>query len=100
MAQARLKIKEVAEAKKMSMGRLSRLANITYNNLKAMYRNPYREISITTLARLATTLNVEPGDLLELVPDDVAEAEKEALRKQESLRKQKRSNEEDEEEDP
>lgn len=75
MVYARLKVQEVARAKNMSMGMLSRLSNVTYNSVKAVYRNPYREISTATLVRLAFALKVEPGELIEVVDDETAQAE-------------------------
>lgn len=66
----RLKIKEIAEAKGFNQSSLSRAADISFNTVKRIFRDPYKEISTTTLGRIAEALGVEPGELLENVPDD------------------------------
>ena len=65
----RLKVKEVAEQKKISMGALSRLSNISYRTVKLIYKDPYRDINVSTLVKIARTLKVKLDDLVEEVPD-------------------------------
>ncbi|HWZ18423.1 MAG TPA: helix-turn-helix transcriptional regulator [Ktedonobacteraceae bacterium] len=64
----RLKIKEVAALKGLSMAKLARRADIDYKTVQRIFRDPYREITTTTLDKLATALNVPVTDLLESVP--------------------------------
>lgn len=66
----RLRVKEVAEQKGMSMGKLSKNAGIAYNTLRTIYRNPYRQITTTTLEKLARALGVPSKELIEDVPDE------------------------------
>lgn len=67
---ARLKVKEVAEAKGMSMTKLQNRSEIAYGTIRKIFRDPYAEITITTLSRLAQALGVETRDLIEDVPDE------------------------------
>ena len=66
----RLRVKEVATQKGISMTRLSRLADTNYKTIKAIFDNPYREVTTTTLNKLAKALKVSVSDLFEEVPDD------------------------------
>jgi DNA-binding Xre family transcriptional regulator len=66
----RLRVKEVAQEKGFSQGRLSRVANIDENTLKRIYRDPYAIITTETLDKLAKALGVPSSTLLEDVPDE------------------------------
>jgi len=66
----RLRVKEVATQRGISMTRLSRLADTNYKTIKAIFDNPYREVTTTTLNKLAKALGVSVADLFEEVPDD------------------------------
>ena len=66
----RLKVKELAEQRGFNMSSLSRAANISFNTVKRMYRDPYRSTSTETLERIAKVLGVPTGDLLEDVPEN------------------------------
>ncbi len=66
----RLRIKEVAEAKGVSRLRLSRIADVNYKTIQGIWRDPYREISIKTLEKLARALKVPSSELIEDVPDE------------------------------
>lgn len=65
----RLRVKEVAKEKGVSMGRLQREANVAYNTVKRMFKDPYYITTTETLGRLARVLGVQPGELIEEVPD-------------------------------
>ena len=67
----RLRVKEVAQQKGFSMGKLQRDADVAYNTVKRMYKNPYHIITTETLGKLARALGVQPGELIEEVQDDV-----------------------------
>jgi lambda repressor-like predicted transcriptional regulator len=41
----RLRVKEVARQKGFSMGKLQRDADVAYNTVKRMYKNPYHVIT-------------------------------------------------------
>jgi DNA-binding Xre family transcriptional regulator len=66
----RLRIQEVAEEKGVSMRKLSRNAGIAYNTLRTIYRDPYRQVTTTTLDKLAKALKVDAKELIESVPDE------------------------------
>jgi len=66
----RLRVKELAEQRGFNMSSLSRAANISFNTVKRMYRDPYRSTNTETLERVAKVLGVPTGDLLEDVPED------------------------------
>ncbi len=65
----RLKVKEIAQQKGFSQGRLSRTANIDENTLKRIYRDPHAVITTETLDKLAVALGVDVRDLLESITD-------------------------------
>ena len=66
----RLRVKEVAQEKGFSQGRLSRVANIDENTLKRIYRDPYAIITTETLDKLARALGAPSSALIEDVPDE------------------------------
>jgi DNA-binding Xre family transcriptional regulator len=63
----RLKIKEVAEAKGISQGKLSRKADIDVKTIRRIYRNPVEIITTETLDKLATALEVNVCELIEQI---------------------------------
>ncbi len=66
----RLRVKEVAQEKGFSLGKSSRASDVAYNTVKAIYRNPYKEVTTTTLNKLAAALRVPTSELIEDVPDE------------------------------
>jgi len=66
----RLRVKEVAQEKGFSLGKLSRVSDVAYNTVKAIYRNPYKEVTTTTLNKLAAALGVPASELIEDVPNE------------------------------
>lgn len=65
----RLKVREIAESKGISMGKLSRIADVEIKTVRRIYRNPYQSITLTVLDRFAKALNVDANDLIESMPD-------------------------------
>ena len=65
----KLKVKEVAEQKKMSMRNPVKESGIAYNTLRTIYRDPYRQVNTDTLDRIAIALGVDAQELLESVHD-------------------------------
>ena len=65
----RMRVKEVAEERGLSMTRLSQRSEVAYNTIKGIYRDPYRQVAYQTLDKLARALGVEVSDLVEVVPD-------------------------------
>ena len=68
----RLHIKEIAQAKGISQGKLSRMSDVDENTIKRMYRNPTANVNTDTLNKLARALGVSIHDLIEEVPDEPA----------------------------
>jgi DNA-binding Xre family transcriptional regulator len=66
----RLRVREVAQEKKLSMNKLSQRSEVSYNIIKDIFRNPYRIVTTDTLNRLAAALGVPVTDLIEDVPSD------------------------------
>jgi DNA-binding Xre family transcriptional regulator len=66
----RLRIKEVAEAKGFNQSSLSRAADVHFTTIKRIYRDPYKEITTTTLDKVARALGVSVCDLIEELPGD------------------------------
>jgi DNA-binding Xre family transcriptional regulator len=66
----RLKVKEIAEKKKVGIGRLSRLADIDIKTLRRIYREPENaNTRLETLNKLAYALQVDARDLLDYERD-------------------------------
>jgi DNA-binding Xre family transcriptional regulator len=66
----RLKVKEMAEAKGINQGQLSRLSNVGYTTIRRIFDDPYYSVNISTLERIAKALKVPAIDLIEEVPDN------------------------------
>lgn len=66
----RLRIKEVAQEKKMSQYRLAKLSGIDPNRLREYYRRPFTNVTTETLNKLAQALGVDASELIESVPDE------------------------------
>jgi len=65
----RLRVKEVAKEKGISMAKLSRLADLNPRTVQNIFRDPYRDVAHSTLVKLAKALSVSVDDLTEEVPD-------------------------------
>ncbi len=66
----RLRVKEVAESKGYNMSSLSRSSDVSFRTIKRMWKNPQHDVTLSTLYRIAKTLGVRTGDLIEEVPDE------------------------------
>lgn len=71
----RLRVKEIAQEKGLSQGRLSRLSDVDDNTIKRIYRNPTANVNTDTLNKLARALGVSVHELIEEVPDESAEGD-------------------------
>ncbi|MFL5624416.1 MAG: helix-turn-helix domain-containing protein [Ktedonobacteraceae bacterium] len=65
----RLRIKEIAEEKGISIAKLARKADLDYKTVYRIANNPYAEISTFTLGRLAEALEVSVKELVEDAPN-------------------------------
>jgi DNA-binding Xre family transcriptional regulator len=68
----RLRIKEVAEKKQISMHKLSQQAQISYNIVRRLFNNPYQIVNTDTLGRLVDALDCEVEEIIERVKNDEA----------------------------
>jgi DNA-binding Xre family transcriptional regulator len=66
----RLLVKEVATKKGISMTRLSQRSEVAYNTVRRIWREPYTDVTISTLQRLADVLGVNVSELVESVPEE------------------------------
>ena len=60
----RLKVREIAESQGFNQSTLARKADVDFNTVKRVFRNPYRDVSISTLYRLSK------AELIEEIPDE------------------------------
>ncbi|WP_040444231.1 helix-turn-helix domain-containing protein [Ktedonobacter racemifer] len=61
----RLKVKEIATEKKLSMNKLSQLSQVSYHVIQDIYKNPYRVVTTDTINRIAKALGVPATELFE-----------------------------------
>ena len=66
----RLRIREIAEQKGISMSKLSRNADVNYKTIQHIWRDPYQGVNTKTLERIAKALGVSTAELIEDVPED------------------------------
>ncbi len=69
----RLRVKEVAQAKGISQGKLQRRSDMDMKTIRKMYRDPFVIITTETLWKLAKALEVSSCELIEDMPDDLPE---------------------------
>jgi DNA-binding Xre family transcriptional regulator len=67
---ARLRVKEVANQKGISLTKLSQRSEVAYNTVRRIWREPYTDVTLSTLQRLADVLKVDVSELIESVEDD------------------------------
>lgn len=67
---ARLRIKEVAEAKGILQSRLQIMAEITPPSLNRYWNNKTTSVDLRILGKIAKALNVPPGELIEASEED------------------------------
>jgi len=62
---AKLRVKEIAQEKGISRGKLSRLADVDPTTMKRVYDDPDYSPTLFTLEKLAKALGVKIGDLID-----------------------------------
>ena len=65
----KLKVREIAEAQGLDRAKLARRADVTYATVHNIWNNPFADVSITTLEKLAQALNCDVSELYERVDD-------------------------------
>ena len=66
----RLRVKEVANEKDVSLTKLSQRSEVAYNTVRRIWRDPFTDVTLSTLQRLADVLKVDVNELIESVPDE------------------------------
>ena len=66
----RLRIKEVAESKGYNMSTLSRASDVPFITIRRAWKNPYYELRLTTLHKIALALGVPTSELIEDEPEE------------------------------
>lgn len=67
-----IRVREVAQAKKISITKLSQRSEVSYSIVRRMWYHPSVDVSIYTLQRLADVLQVNVSELITSVPDEEA----------------------------
>lgn len=66
----RLKVKEVATRQHLTRAALARRADLTYETVFKLWNDPYRDVSLMTLVKIAQVLQVDVSDLYEVDEED------------------------------
>ena len=69
---AKLRVKEIAQEKGISRGKLSRLADVDPTTMKRVYDDPHYSPTLITLEKLAKALGVKIGDLIDDEADEAS----------------------------
>lgn len=66
----RLRVRAIAERQGITRSKLARLADVQYNTINAIFSNDTRDISLSTLVKIARALKVPVESLYEVFPDE------------------------------
>lgn len=69
----RLRVREIAEQKGFSQGKLQRRTDVDIKTIRKMYRDPFVIITTDTLSKLGRALGVDPRELIEEVGEPATE---------------------------
>ncbi|GCE28198.1 hypothetical protein KDA_36820 [Dictyobacter alpinus] len=61
-----LKVKEIATQKGFNQSSLSRAANVDFKTVKRIFQDPTRDVSLSTIVKIAWALNVPLDDLMDV----------------------------------
>ena len=67
-----IRLKEIAQAKGFSQGKLSRASDVDDNTIKRIYRNPTVTVTTETPSKLAKAPGVSVHELIVEIPDEPA----------------------------
>lgn len=62
---ARLRVREIAEAKGVGIAKLSRQADLSIVTIRRIWRNPHHDIALSTLEKIAAALGVSVTALID-----------------------------------
>ncbi len=66
----KLKVREIAQQRGFNQSTLSRAADVPIDTIRRIWRNPYYEVRLSTLNRIAAVLEVKATELFEDVPNE------------------------------
>ena len=69
MSMLKLKVREIALQKGFNQSTLSRAADVPIDTIRRIWRNPYYEVRLSTLNRIAAVLGIKATELFEDVPE-------------------------------
>ncbi len=69
MIRVRLHVKEVSTERNVTRAKLSRIADVSPGTLERIWKDPYHEVYLSTLARIARALHV-PVEVLYSIEED------------------------------
>ena len=61
----KLRVKEICRERGINMSKLSRMADVSYGTIEAIFRDPHHDASLYILERIAGVLEVSICDLIE-----------------------------------
>ncbi|GER88639.1 hypothetical protein KDW_28010 [Dictyobacter vulcani] len=61
-----LKVKEIATQKGFNQSSLSRAANVDFKTVKRIFQDPTRDVSLSTVVKIAWALNVPLNELMDV----------------------------------
>lgn len=67
---ARLKVKQMAEERGWTAARLARRADLSYQTVANLWKNPEKDVSLSTLGKIAAVLGVQVPELIEIKKEE------------------------------
>ncbi|QBD79306.1 XRE family transcriptional regulator [Ktedonosporobacter rubrisoli] len=61
-----LRAKEIARQKGFNQSSLSRAANVDFKTIKRIFQDPTRDVSLSTVVKIAWALNVSLDEVMEI----------------------------------
>jgi DNA-binding Xre family transcriptional regulator len=62
----RIKLRELLEAKQISQAKFSRMSDLSINTIQSIYHDPTTDVMLSTVEKIARTLQVRLDELLEM----------------------------------
>jgi DNA-binding Xre family transcriptional regulator len=72
MSSIRWRLREIAEPERWNPNRLAETTGLAYHTVWAIWHNKAKRADLATLATLAATLKIAPGDLMAMEPAGVS----------------------------
>jgi transcriptional regulator with XRE-family HTH domain len=62
----KIRLKELLEKKNISQAKFSRMSDLSMNTIQTIYHNPTTDVMLSTVEKMAKTLQVRLDELLEM----------------------------------